>query len=115
MITWVTVACAALMCACASAGMPDDSDKSDDLGPDASRSFETPDAAPLGSTPDAASLPPPMIDAAPTSQPDAALGSGLFCNDNSECTNAGECCVILVQPPGICGPGTEVAGVCLPQ
>ncbi len=48
---------------------------------------------------------------------DAAVdaASGLFCNQNTDCTTAGECCVILGSPPGLCAPGTIVLGACIPQ
>ena len=41
-------------------------------------------------------------------------GGGLFCTTNSQCTNAGECCLTLGGPSGFCGPGTVVLGSCLP-
>jgi hypothetical protein len=47
----------------------------------------------------------------PDAPPDAA--SALFCTDNSQCTNAGECCLSL-GGTGLCGPGTIVLGTCLP-
>ena len=52
-------------------------------------------------------------DAPPDAPPDAA--SSLFCSSNSECTTAGQCCLILGQPPGLCTNGQVVLGVCLPQ
>ena len=46
---------------------------------------------------------------------DAPAQSGLFCTGNSQCTNAGECCVTLGGPQGFCGPGQVVLGQCVPQ
>jgi hypothetical protein len=87
----------------------------DNNGPDAA---ELPDSG-GGGFPDAnMSLPDARVfpDAAPI--PDAPVGgggdAGLFCNSSTECTNAGECCFILLQPPGFCVPGTDIGGVCLP-
>jgi hypothetical protein len=52
---------------------------------------------------------------AATQTVDAGSGSGgLFCTTNSQCTNAGECCVTLGGPNGFCGPGTVLAGQCFP-
>jgi hypothetical protein len=45
--------------------------------------------------------------------PDAA--SALFCSANTDCTNAGECCIILGSPPGLCAPGVIILGACIPQ
>ncbi len=42
-------------------------------------------------------------------------GGGLFCNGNSDCTTAGQCCVILGSPPGLCANGVIVLGACIPQ
>ena len=42
------------------------------------------------------------------------IDSAIFCSSNSQCTNAGECCLIISQPPGLCTPGTIIGGVCLP-
>lgn len=52
-------------------------------------------------------------DAQVSQMPDAG-GGGLFCTDNSQCTNAGECCLTLGAPMGFCAPGTIVFGVCTP-
>ena len=65
--------------------------------------------------------PPVKMDAAvvpdaavpPDAPPDA--GSSLFCTDNAQCTNAGECCITLGGPQGFCGPGVVVLGQCVPQ
>jgi hypothetical protein len=46
---------------------------------------------------------------------DAPTQSGPFCSTNSQCTNAGECCVTLGGPQGFCGPGQVVLGQCVPQ
>jgi hypothetical protein len=65
--------------------------------------------------------PPPMADAAPPpdatvlppdAPPDAPV-SQLFCTQNSECTNAGECC-FTVGGAGLCVPGTVLGGICFP-
>lgn len=63
---------------------------------------------------------PPPIDAAIDGQTvmiDAMIDAGqtsLFCNGNSECTVAGECCFSL-SGPGFCVPGTPFAGACIPD
>jgi len=56
-----------------------------------------------------------VSDAAPP-PPDAAAdaASALFCNDNAQCTNAGECC-LMIGGAGICGKGVIVFGTCIPQ
>jgi len=48
---------------------------------------------------------------------DAAVdaASAFFCTDNSQCTNAGECCITLGGSQGFCGTGTVVLGQCVPQ
>jgi hypothetical protein len=45
----------------------------------------------------------------------AVIDSAIFCTANSQCTNAGECCIILGSPPGICGTGVIIGGTCFPQ
>ena len=55
------------------------------------------------------------MDAPQVSQTPDASTSGVFCTGNSQCTNAGECCVTLGGPQGFCGPGTVVLGTCVPQ
>jgi hypothetical protein len=42
-----------------------------------------------------------------------AGSSGPFCMSNSQCTNAGECC-LSINGVGFCAPGTVIAGVCFP-
>ena len=49
----------------------------------------------------------------PDAPPDAA--SSLFCTDNSQCTNTGECCITRGGPQGCCGPGTIFLGECIPS
>ena len=44
----------------------------------------------------------------------ADAASSLFCTDNSQCTNAGECCITLGGPQGFCGAGTIFLGECIP-
>lgn len=64
--------------------------------------------------------PGPPIDARPV---DAALppidsgGMSGFCMTTAECSSMpGTCCFVLVPgSPGICVPGTEQLGVCLPN
>ena len=60
-----------------------------------------------------------MVDAGQVTSPDAALppdagGSSLFCQVNSQCTNAGECCLTLGGSDGFCVAGTVVFGTCVP-
>ena len=59
-----------------------------------------------------ASNPPPPADAG-VSGPDA--GDPLFCNADTDCVNAGECCFDLGSPPGFCVSGSDVFGVCVPS
>jgi hypothetical protein len=103
---------AMIACACATGGQGDGADTRADAaiaGPDASTSIALPDAANpsldagFSVTPDA--YVPPAVDA----------GSSLFCTTNSQCTNAGECCVTLGGPSGFCAPGVVVLGQCVPQ
>ncbi|NVB84499.1 MAG: hypothetical protein HOV81_39355 [Kofleriaceae bacterium] len=54
-----------------------------------------------------------QLDAQVSQTPDAG-GGGLFCTTNSQCTNAGECCLTLGGPTGFCAPGTIILGVCTP-
>lgn len=92
-------------------------DDDDDDTPRVDARINTPDAA---VSIDARIVDAPMtpIDA-PVSLPDApagADGGGLFCNSTAECSGTpGTCCFFLVQPPGFCVPGAEIAGVCLPS
>jgi hypothetical protein len=111
--TWTALVCAALIAACASAGAP---------------TQQQPDAA--GVTPhhddanhvtsDAPSVKMdasvPMVDAfMPHDAPATPVDSAIFCTANSQCTNSGECCIILGSPPGICGPGVLIGSTCIPN
>lgn len=108
--TWTALVYAALVAACASASQQG-------LPPDAAG--VTPHHDDASSV--AADAPNVKMDA--TIIPDAFVphdaavdaASALFCSANSECTNSGECCIILGSPPGICGPGVIIAGTCIPQ
>jgi hypothetical protein len=48
------------------------------------------------------------VDAVP---PDSAI----FCSDNSQCTNSGECCITLGSPVGVCGAGIVIGSSCVPD
>ncbi len=103
-------ALALMVCSCANAGNPGSG--GDDMPKiDASVKHDS-----STSQPDT----PPPIDASIDSQQimiDAAIDSGTtgpFCNGNSECTVAGECCFTL-GGPGFCVPGTPFAGSCIPN
>lgn len=111
-----TIVCMALsLFACASGGQPDNEGVQDAAlgGPHDASNVTTPDA------------PKVRMDGGVTTQPqdaqvsqvpqDAPAQSGPFCTANSQCTNAGECCVTLGGPQGFCGPGTVVLGECFPQ
>jgi hypothetical protein len=75
---------------------------------DASNSTGIDAALPIDAKlPDAAVVPPDAPPDAPVSQ--------LFCTENNQCTNSGECCLTLGGPQGFCAPGTVVLGVCFPQ
>lgn len=56
---------------------------------------------------------------APLQQIDAAIDapdqSGPFCSDNSQCTNAGECCFNFGSGMGFCVPGDIILGQCFPS
>jgi hypothetical protein len=66
----------------------------------------------LGDAPHAdASVPVP--DAFVPMQDAGSGSSGPFCMQNSDCTNAGECC-FAINGVGFCAPGTVIAGVCFP-
>jgi hypothetical protein len=105
---------AALVCSCANAGSGDFGPKSDaPVQHDAPMSsIDAPLIDAPGPLVDAsvdAFVPPPPPDA----MPDSGGGSGLFCAGNSECTTAGECCLVI-GGVGLCTPGTIVFGTCLP-
>lgn len=57
-----------------------------------------------------------QTDAAPSMTIDAPAGSGLFCENNGQCTNAGECCFNFLgaSDTGVCTTGDIVFGVCIP-
>lgn len=107
--TWTALVYAALVAACASAsqqGLPPDAGGVMPHHDDASNvAADAPNVKM-----DAAV---PMIDAFVPQ--DAPVDSAIFCSSNSQCTNAGECCIILGSPPGICGTGVIIAGTCIPQ
>jgi hypothetical protein len=108
--TWTALVYAALVAGCASAGSPSQPPDADGVTP------HHDDAANVA--PDAGvKMDAPMVvpDAFVPQDAAAPVDSALFCSDNSQCTNAGECCIILGSPPGICGTGVIVAGVCIPQ
>ena len=110
-----TIVCIALsLAACASGGQPDTGNVQD-------AAVGTPHADASNVTaPDAkvrmdAAVTPPQDSSVSQLPPDAAPNQGPFCTANSQCTNAGECCVTLGGPQGFCGPGTVVLGQCFPQ
>jgi hypothetical protein len=107
------LALALMVGSCANAGQPGPAGSGDDEQPkiDAAVKHDS-----NTSQPDT----PPPIDGSIDSTPimiDAAIDSGttsLFCNGNSECTVAGECCFSL-SGPGFCVPGQVIFGTCLPD
>jgi len=107
--TWTALVYAALVGACASAG--------NNQPPDAPPVTSHHDDAGVNVVPDAPSVKMdaavPMVDAFVPQ--DAPVDSAIFCSANSQCTNAGECCIILGSPPGLCGPGVIIGGTCIPQ
>jgi len=107
--TWTALVYAALVAACASAGAPSQPPDAAGVQPHHDDASNVTADAPAVKM-DAAV---PMVDAFVPQ--DAPVDSALFCSDNSQCTNAGECCIILGSPPGICGTGVIVGGVCIPQ
>jgi len=104
-----------LIAGCATGGMKSPGAGGDDAplplqdGPAATHDAAGGDAV----TPPVDSPPPP--DAAPAvdaATPDAP--PQFFCTQNSQCTNAGECCITLGGPMGVCGKGMVILGQCVP-
>jgi hypothetical protein len=97
----------------------------DDVGDDDdtvaidARPGDHPDGNP-GDPPDAhppppdAHPPPPDAHIPPDAEPPPPPDAGLFCTDNSQCTNAGTCCLSF-GGPGFCVPGTPIGDACLPD
>lgn len=123
----LSCALSALMLAACAQATTEGGDDDDDIGgvdaaaiPDAPTGgfadarIETQIDAPVSSIPDANTGGIP--DAPPMGTPDAPPGTGLFCNNHSECTNADECCFYLVQPPGFCviGDVDPIFQLCIP-
>lgn len=76
--------------------------------PDARKGVTFPDAGPQAdAAPDAAG--PAPVDAATPATIDAA-GTGGICESNADCTESGECCLVIA-----CTPGTRVGDLCLPD
>ncbi len=93
-----------LLVGCATAG------ETDKTSVDARPLVDAPDFtvdAPLPPVDAPVSIDAPLFTDAPITAD--APGGGLFCATSSDCTLAGECCLLQ-----ICVPGTEIAGVCLP-
>jgi hypothetical protein len=101
--------------ACASGGQGGEPDPSGQV--DAGSSSHPVDA---GSGPGVDAAPPldapGQVDATPSMTIDAPAGSGLFCTDNTQCTNAGECCFNFLgaSDTGVCTTGDILFGVCFP-
>ena len=106
--TWTAIVCAALASACATGTNTNGGTNIDAAVPPHHDAPHVNGDAPVGKM-DAAVV----IDAPP---PDAAVdaASSLFCTDNSQCTNAGECCFTL-GGQGLCTNGQIVLGACIPQ
>lgn len=101
--------CAVLLGACATGGSTTPTDAPAGMHQQDGNSNVVPDAPPVKM--DAQVMPP---DAFVPQDAAVPVDSAIFCTDNSQCTNAGECCFILSSPPGLCTPGTVIAGTCLP-
>jgi hypothetical protein len=115
MRVWFRATVLALLAGCATGVTPQDH-----VGDQLDASSNKPDAhVTPGDAPIQAIDAPAMTDAgvppadAFTPPPDAA--SQLFCTKNSECTNAGECCITLGGPMGFCGSGIPIGNNCIPQ
>ena len=110
--TWTAVVFASLVAACASAGSPSQPADADPVTPHhEDASSVTSDAPPVKMdggviTPDAF---------VPQDAPAPPVDSAIFCTANSQCTNAGECCITLGGSSGICGPGFPVGTDCIPN
>ena len=109
--TWTALVCAALVAACATAGTPNQQPDAAGVQPHHDDAASVTGDAPNVKM-DAGVVTP---DAFVPQDAAAPVDSALFCSDNSQCTNSGECCIILGSPPGICGPGVLVGTVCIPN
>jgi hypothetical protein len=81
-------------------------------GPAATHDAAGGDAAPTVDTPPPPPPPPDAPAAVDAAMPDAP--PQFFCTQNSQCTNAGECCITLGGPMGVCGKGMVILGQCVP-
>ncbi len=108
--TWTALVSAALACGCATG-----TNTNGGSNIDAAVQPHHDDAAHVNSDAPVVKMDAGVVIDAP--RPDAAVdaASSLFCTDNSQCTNSGECCITLGGPQGFCGPGVVVLGACVPQ
>lgn len=106
--TWTALVFAALACGCATG-----TNTNGGNGVDAAVQPHHDDAPHVTSDAPSVKMDAAVVhDAPPDAAPDAA--SALFCTTNSQCTNAGQCCITLGGSSGICGTGTVVLGQCIP-
>jgi hypothetical protein len=103
--TWMAYVCAAIVAGCATGtqGFPADSSVSIGAHHDDGHNNVTVDAPTVRMDAN--------IDA--FVQEDAPSSPGS-CSANSDCTVAGQCCVILGASPGICTMGIIINAICIP-
>src|SRR5690349_21463622 len=99
--TWSALVYAALVAGCATAGSPNQPADAAVVTPHHDDAQNVTSDAPNVKMD--ATMPTP--DAFVPQDAAAPVDSAIFCTDNSQCTNSGECCIIFGQPPGICGTG----------
>lgn len=107
--TWTAGVLAALACGCATG-----TNTNGGANADAAVTPHHDDASHVTGDAPSVKMDAPVVRDAPQMDAPADAASSFFCTDNSMCTNAGECCITLGQPTGICGTGTIFLGACIP-
>jgi hypothetical protein len=110
--TWTAVVFASLVAACASAGSPSQPADAQPVTPHHDDASNITSDAPIVKMDGAVITPDAFV---PQDAPAPPIDSAIFCTANSQCTNAGECCITLGGSSGICGPGFPVGTDCIPN